>query len=114
MNSTPSSVAAAIETVRSVLDRSATGITVVVCPDDGIHLRTFQRYIPVLLPQGATLSGHMVTRPEGSHVMFLGCSDLESVPKGVSFDVEFIGWGTDVTSDAGQIKRWLDLSASAR
>lgn len=114
MNATPSSVAAVIETVRAILDRSSTGTTVVVCPDDGLHIRTFRRYTPVLLPQGATLSGHTVTRPDGSRVTFLGCSDLASAPDGVPFGVEFVGWGTDVMSDAGQIRRWLDLSASAR
>lgn len=110
----PSSVASVIETVRNIFDRSSVGMTVIVCPDDGLHLRTFRRYTPVLLPQGATLSGHTVTRSDGSRVTFLGCSDLDSAPDGVPFEVEFIGWGTDVMSDAGQIKRWLDLAASDR
>jgi hypothetical protein len=114
MSATPSAVAAVIETVRVILSRTATGTTVVVCPDDGLHIRTFRRYTPVLLPEGATRSGHTVTRPDGSRVTFLGCSDLDAAPSGVPFVVEFIGWGTDVMSDANLIKRWIDLAASAQ
>lgn len=114
MNSTPSSVAAIIETVRAILCRSSTGTTVVVCPNDGLHIRTFRRYTPVLLPQGATMSGHMVTRPDGSRVTFVECSDVNAAPTGVPFSVEFVGWGTDIMSDAGLINRWLDMAASDR
>lgn len=113
---TPSVAASIMESVRTVIARQDGGVgtTVVVCPDDGLHLRTFRRYAPVLLPEGATLSGHTVTRPDGTTVTFVGGTDIESAPSGVGFAVEFVGWGTDVTSDVGMIRKWLDLVASAR
>jgi hypothetical protein len=112
--STPSVVASIMESVRTIICRQDGVTVVVVCPDDGLHLRTFRRYAPVLLPEGASVSGHTVTRPDGSTVTFVGGSELESAPSGVAFSVEFVGWGTDVTSDVGMIRKWLDLVASVR
>ena len=79
-----------------------------VCPDDGLHLRTFRRYATVLLPSGAHLLGSTVTREDGSRVSVVGSSDINIVPDGVPFAVEFTGWGTDVMSDARNILVWKD------
>jgi len=111
---TQSAVAATIESIRAILARPTDGWTVVVCPDDGLHIRTYRRYAPVLMPQGAMLSNGTVVRTDGSMVSFIGASDELEVPDGVQFDVEFAGWGTDVMSDAKAITTWRDRAARSR
>jgi len=111
---TQSAVAATIESIRATLARPSEGWTVIVCPDDGVHIRTYRRYSPVLLPEGAILSNGTVVRTDGSMVTFVGASDELEVPDGVGFDVEFAGWGTDVMSDARAISTWRDRSVRSR
>jgi hypothetical protein len=111
--STPSAVASTLETLRGSLSRPALGWTVIVCPDDGLHLRTFRRYASVLLPSGAHLTGSTITREDGSRVSVVGSSETNIIPDGVPFAVEFTGWGTDVMSDARNILVWKDRAANA-
>ena len=111
---TPSAVAATIESIRAILARPSDGWVVVVCPDDGLHIRTYRRYAPVLMPDGAMLSNGTVVRTDGSMVSFVGASDEPEIPDGVGFDVEFAGWGTDVMSDSKAITTWRDRSVRSR
>jgi hypothetical protein len=106
--------AAVLEDVRMTLARPGEGVTLIVCPDNGLHLRAFVRYATVLLPPGAHMVGHMVIRKDQSRVTFVGCTNYGVAPTDTPYAVEFIGWGTDALSDAAVITRWMDMSASAR
>ena len=109
-----SDVAATIEFIRATIARPTDGWTVMVCPADGVHIRTYRRYVSVLLPEDAILSDRTVVRTDGSRVTFVGASDAFEVPAGVAFDVRFAGWGTDVMSDTGIISTWQDRAARSR
>lgn len=111
---TPSAIASTIESIRATLARPSDGWTVVVCPDEGAHMRVFRRYAPVLMPDGASMVAGTVTRADGSRVTFVGSTDDVAIPDGVGFDVEFAGWGTDVLSDTGAITAWRDRAARSR
>lgn len=111
---TQSAVAATLESIRATISRPTVGWTVVVCPDDGLHIRTYRRYASVLLPEGAGVVDGTVVRTDGSRVTFVAASDELEVPDGVTFDVEFAGWGTDVMSDAKAITTWREKAARSR
>ena len=106
--------AAVLEDIRVILTRHGVGTTLVVCPDNGLHLRAFVRYASVLMPPGAHLDGSMVVREDRSRVTFVGCTNYGAAPTDTPYAVEFIGWGTDVLSDAAVITRWMDMSVNTR
>lgn len=106
--------AAVLEDVRTILARSGVGMTLIVCPDNGLHLRAFVRYATALLPPGAHLMGQTVVREDQSSVTFVGCTDYSAAPMDTPYAVEFVGWGTDALSDATVITRWMDMAASSR
>lgn len=114
MDPVHSSLASTIETIRAILNRNTVGVTLIVCPESSMYLGAYRRYAAILLPEGATLCGHMVTRHDGSQVAFLGGSDTKNAPDGVPFTVEFLGWGSDVLSDIAVMQWWLNRAAFAR
>lgn len=109
-----SSVATVIEGIRIILSRFTADLdTVVVCPDDGLYMRTYRKYSWILMPKDAILEGSVIHRADGTRIQFVGCTDYQAAPSR-PFAVEFVGWGTDVMSDSNTIQTWMGMAAQSQ